>query len=138
MAMGNVNVNVLLESLGLYSIAGLMIVVGLAIFEVTTPYSNWREIQKGNIAVALATGGKIVGLANIFRVVESHHDQTMDVLVGGSFGFVLLLVTYWLFEFLTPSLKVNEEIGKGNIAVGLMAFLLSIGVSLVVGAALVR
>jgi len=39
---------------------------------------------------------------------------------------------------LTPSLKVNEEIRKGNIAVGLMAFLLSIGVSLVVGAALVR
>lgn len=136
--MGNVNVNVLLESLGLYSIAGLMIVVGLAVFEVTTPYSNWREIQKGNIAVALATGGKIVGLANIFRVVESHHDQMMDVLVGGSFGFFLLLTTYWLFEFLTPSLKVNEEIGKGNIAVGLMAFLLSIGVSLVVGAALVR
>ena len=136
--MGTVNVNVLLESLGLYSIAGLMIVVGLAVFEVTTPYSNWREIQKGNIAVALATGGKIVGLANIFRVVESHHDQTRDVLVGGSFGFFLLLTTYWLFEFLTPSLKVNEEIGKGNIAVGLMAFLLSIGVSLVVGAALVR
>lgn len=136
--MGNVNVNVMLESLGLYSIAGLMIIVGLAIFEVTTPYNNWREVQKGNVAVALATGGKVVGLANIFRVVESHHDQTMDVLVGGGFGFFLLLVTYWLFEFLTPSLNVNEEIGKGNIAVGLMAFLLSIGVSLVVGAALVR
>ncbi|TCI53783.1 DUF350 domain-containing protein [Exiguobacterium sp. SH1S21] len=138
MIMGNVTLNVMLESLGLYSIAGLMIVVGLAIFEVTTPYSNWREVQKGNVAVALATGGKVVGLANIFRVVESHHDRMIDVLVGGSFGFFLLLVTYWLFEFLTPSLKVNEEIGKGNIAVGLLAFMLSIGVSLVVGAALVR
>lgn len=136
--MGNVSFNVMLESFGLYTIAGLMIVVGLAIFEVTTPYSNWREIQKGNVAVALATGGKVVGLANIFRVVESHHDRMVDILVGGCFGFFLLLVTYWLFEFLIPSLKVNEEIGKGNIAVGLLAFLLSIGVSLIVGAALVR
>ena len=136
--MGTVSFNVMLESLGLYTIAGLMIVVGLAIFEMTTPYSNWREIQRGNIAVALATGGKIVGLANIFRVVESHHESAFDVIVGGGFGFFLLLVTYWLFEFLTPSLKVNEEIQKGNIAVGLLAFLLSIGVSLVVGAALVR
>jgi len=33
---------------------------------------------------------------------------------------------------------VNDEIQQGNIAVGLLAFLLSIGVSLVVGAALVR
>lgn len=138
MIMGNVSFNVMAESLGLYTIAGLMIVVGLAIFEMTTPYSNWREIQKGNVAVALATGGKIVGLANIFRVVESHHDRTIDVLVGGAFGFVLLLFTYWLFEFLTPSLNVNDEIRNGNVAVGLLAFLLSIGVSLVVGAALVR
>lgn len=138
MLLGNVTFNVMLESFGLYTIAGLMIVVGLAIFEVTTPYSNWREIQKGNIAVALATGGKVVGLANIFRAVESHHDRMVDILVGGGFGFFLLLVTYWLFEFLTPSLKVNEEIGRGNIAVGLLAFFLSIGVSLIVGAALVR
>ncbi|WP_214827813.1 DUF350 domain-containing protein [Exiguobacterium algae] len=136
--MGTVSFNVMLESLGLYTIAGLMIVVGLAIFEVTTPYSNWREIQKGNIAVALATGGKIVGLANIFRVVESHNDAAFDVIAGGGFGFLLLLATYWLFEFLTPTLKVNDEIQKGNIAVGLLAFLLSLGVSLVVGAALVR
>lgn len=136
--MGTITFAVMLESFGLYSMAGLMIVVGLAIFEVTTPYSNWREIQKGNIAVALATGGKIVGLANIFRVVESHHDSTIDIFIGGGFGFILLLVTYWLFEFLTPTLKVNDEIQQGNIAVGLLAFLLSIGVSLVVGAALVR
>ena len=50
-----------------YSVVILCIVVFLALFELVTKYNNWQEIKKGNISVAMATGGKIFGIANIFR-----------------------------------------------------------------------
>ncbi|KLR74011.1 membrane protein, partial [Geobacillus sp. T6] len=42
-----------------FSVAVLCIVVFLAVFELVTKYKNWEEIRKGNVAVAMATGGKI-------------------------------------------------------------------------------
>lgn len=54
--------NVYIQSAANYSVVILCVVVFLAIFEVVTKYKNWEEIQKGNIAVAMATGGKYLGL----------------------------------------------------------------------------
>ena len=53
-----------------------------------------------------------------------------------AFGFVLLLAAYFLFEFLTPVFRVDEEIEQGNRAVGLMAMIISVSLSFIIGAAL--
>ena len=36
----------------------------------------------------------------------------------GIFGFGLLFAGYFIFEFLTPTFKIDEEIEKDNRAVG--------------------
>ena len=41
-----------------YSVVILCLIVFLAIFELVTKYNNWHEIKNGNVAVAMATGGK--------------------------------------------------------------------------------
>lgn len=117
-----------------FSVVILCIIVFLAIFELVTKYSNWEEIKKGNVAVALATGGKIFGIANIFRHSISHHDSLFTMIKWGVYGFALLLLAYFIFEFLTPKFNVDEEIGKGNIAVGFISMIISIGLSFVIGA----
>lgn len=58
-----------------FSVAVLCMVVFLAIFELVTKYKNWDEIKNGNVAVAMATGGKIFGIANIFRYAINHHES---------------------------------------------------------------
>lgn len=118
------------------SIAVLCIIVFLAIFELVTKYKNWEEIKKGNLAVALATGGKIFGIANIFRFSILHSDNILQMIVWGVIGFALLLGAYFIFEFLTPRFKVDEEIAKDNRAVGLLAAFISIGLSFVIGASI--
>ncbi|GAE26148.1 DUF350 domain-containing protein [Halalkalibacter wakoensis JCM 9140] len=45
-----------------YSVSLLALILFLTIFELVTSYHNWEEIKKGNIAVAMATGGKIFGV----------------------------------------------------------------------------
>jgi putative membrane protein len=119
-----------------YSVVILSLVVFLAIFELVTKYKNWDEIKKGNISVAMATGGKIFGIANIFRFSISHHDSLITMIGWGVFGFVLLLIGYFIFEFLTPKFRIDDEIQNDNRAVGFIAMVISIGLSFVIGASI--
>ena len=58
-----------------YTVAVLCTLVFLAIFELVTKYNDWEEIKNGNLSVAMATGGKIFGIANIFRFSSLDHDS---------------------------------------------------------------
>lgn len=117
-----------------YSVVILCMIVFLAIFELVTKYKNWEEIKNGNMAVAMATGGKIFGIANIFRYSIMQHNSLMMMIGWGIFGFVLLLAGYFIYEFLTPKFKIDEEIQKDNRAVGFISMVISIGLSFVIGA----
>jgi putative membrane protein len=55
----------------------------------------------------------------------------------GGLGFLLLLFSYFMFEFLTPSFKVDEEIQRDNRAVGFIAMIISVGLSYVIGASII-
>jgi len=117
-----------------FSVSVLCIIIFLTIFELVTKYKNWEEIKNGNISVAMATGGKIFGICNIFRHSIMHHDNLFTMIGWGIFGFFLLLVAYFIFEFLTPQFHIDKEIEKDNRAVGLISMVISIGLSYVIGA----
>lgn len=128
--------NEFVQTAAYYSVVVLCMIVFLAVFELVTKYRNWEEIKNGNIAVAMATGGKIFGIANIFRHSIQLNDTLLTMITWGVFGFVLLLIGYFIFEFLTPKFKIDEEIENNNIAVGFISMVLSIGLSYVIGAGL--
>lgn len=127
----------IVETLGYFSVVVLCLIVAMALFEVVTKYKNWQEIKNGNVAVALATGGKIMGVCNIFRYSVERHSSFSEMIAWGVFGFVLLIIAYYLYEILTPTFKIDEEIENGNIAVGLISFTISFGLSFVIGASIV-
>ncbi|OCA92343.1 DUF350 domain-containing protein [Pseudobacillus wudalianchiensis] len=129
--------NEFIQLAGYYSVVVVCIILSLAVFELVTKYRNWEEIQRGNMAVAMATGGKIFGLANIFRHSIAHNDHVLTMIGWGAFGFVLLLAGYFIFEFLTPRFKIDEEIEQDNRAVGFISMVISVGLSYVIGAALI-
>lgn len=129
--------NAFINTAGNFSVAVLSLVIFLWIFEIITPYRNWEEIKKGNIAVALATGGKLFGVSNILHYSIMHNDGILFMLLWGFYGFVLLILSYLIFEFLTPMFKVDEEISKDNRAVGIISFIISVGISFVIGAGII-
>ncbi|WP_099158703.1 DUF350 domain-containing protein [Virgibacillus ndiopensis] len=128
--------NVFVETAARYSVVILCTVVFLAIFELVTSYKNWKQIKQGNFAVAMATGGKLFGIATIFRYSIEHNDTLLQSIGWGVFGFILLLLGYFIFEFLTPTIKVDEEIGRGNNAVGFISMLISVGLAFIIGASI--
>ena len=120
-----------------YTVAVLCTLVFLAIFELVTKYNNWEEIKNGNLSVAMATGGKIFGIANVFHYSILNHDSLFTMVGWGLFGFFLLLTGYFIFEFLTPMFNVDKELGKDNRAVGFISMIISIGLSFVIGASII-
>lgn len=126
--------NEFVQTAGYFSVVILCMIVFLAIFELVTKYKNWEEIKNGNVAVAMATGGKIFGIANVFRHSIMHNDKLLMMISWGVFGFFLLLVGYFIFEFLTPKFNIDKEIENNNKAVGLISMIISIGLSYIIGA----
>lgn len=124
--------NNLVEIAAYYSVSVLCLVIFLSVFELVTTYKNWEEIQKGNMAVAMATGGKILGIANVPQKSISQHNSLPQMMGWGLFGFILLLIGYFIFEFLTPRFKIDKEIENDNRAVGFISFVISVGLSFVV------
>jgi putative membrane protein len=125
----------LVSVLAYFSVGILALIVFLSIFEWVTKYDGWEEIRKGNVSVAMATGGKIFGICNIFRFSIQANDTIYESLLWSAVGFLLLLAAYFLFEFLTPVFRIDEEIGKDNRAVGLLAMIISVSLSYIIGAA---
>lgn len=124
-------------SLVYVSVTVLSLIVFLSVFELVTKYRCWSEIKKGNLAVAMATSGKIFGICNIFRFSIEANDSVYQSLIWGAFGFIILLAAYFLFEFLTPVFRIDDEIQKDNRAVGLIAMVISISLSYVIGATVI-
>lgn len=119
---------------GYFSVAVVQLVVYLYCFELVTRYKCWDEIRKGNVAVAMATGGKIFGICNIIRFSINGNSSVYDTMMWSFFGFLLLLIAYFLFEFLTPVFSIDKEIKQDNRAVGLLSMILSISLSYMIGA----
>ncbi|OBR62890.1 hypothetical protein A7K91_09165 [Paenibacillus oryzae] len=129
--------NAYASSLVFVSVTVLSLIVFLWVFEMMTKYKCWKEIKRGNMAVAMATGGKIFGICNIFRFSIEANDSIYQSLIWGAFGFVILLLAYFLFEFMTPVFRIDEEIASDNRAVGLIAMIISVSLSYVIGATVI-
>lgn len=132
--MGSIFEHDYVYTVGVYSLVVVALIVFLVIFDLVTKYKTWDEIKNGNVAVALATGGKIFGVANVFRYSIIHKDSIISMLGWGTFGFILLMFVYYLFEFLTPGFNVDKELEKDNRAVGLLSFIISVSLSYIIGA----
>jgi putative membrane protein len=126
--------NPYLSALVIFSVAVLVLIVFLTVFELVTKYNDWQEIKAGNLSVAMATGGKIFGICNVFHYAIQNNESIGHALIWSGFGFVLLLISYFIFEFLTPYFKIDEEIKKDNRAVGFLAMVISVSISFVIGA----
>lgn len=126
----------LVETAGYFSVVVLCLILTMVLFEIVTKYKNWQEIQKGNMAVAMATGGKIFGVANIFRYSIENHNSLPEMIGWGLYGFALLIVAYFLFEFLTPKFNIDREIENDNRSVGFISLSISVGLSFVIGASI--
>ncbi|MBD2860448.1 DUF350 domain-containing protein [Paenibacillus oceani] len=121
-----------------------ILIVGIMVFMVTTPYNEYKLIREGastddprkiNAAKAAAhdLGGKIIGLSIVLASAVYHSVSLLDLLVWGLVGIVFQIVVFYIFELVTP-FKVVSEIPNGNVSVGIFASRLSVATGLLMAA----
>jgi putative membrane protein len=59
----------------------------------------------------------------------------MSLLAAAAFGLLgilMLLIGFKVFEWLTPRVHIEEELAKGNVAVGIAVGAVALGISLII------
>lgn len=101
--------------------------LGMIVFSLMTPFKDMEELKKGNVAVGIALGGKFLSTALILGVAAYTNSSIWFMMLWFAIGYVCLIAAYWIFELLTPSFKVSDQLVQGNVAVGIMLFAVYLG-----------
>ncbi|MCL6602074.1 MAG: DUF350 domain-containing protein [Paenibacillus sp.] len=111
--------------------------LGMLIFGLMTPYKDMEELKNGNVAVALALGGKFLATAIILGVAAFTNTSIWFMMLWFGVGYLCLIAAYWIFELLTPGFTISEHLKKGNVAVGIMLCMVFIGTAFAVSSLII-
>lgn len=115
----------------------LLQVIGMIIFGLMTPFKDMEELKKGNVAVALALGGKFLATAIIVGIAAYTNTSIWHMMLWFAVGYVCLIAAYWIFELFTPGFKISEQLQEGNVAVGTMLCLVFVGTAFAVSSLII-
>jgi putative membrane protein len=108
----------------------LLQMIGVFIFTKVMPLNEMEELKNGNAAVGVAMGGEFLATAVILGAAAYSNSAIWYVALWFVVGFACLLITYKVFDWLTPGLKLSEHLHNGNIAVGILLACVFVGISI--------
>ncbi|MBU5673450.1 DUF350 domain-containing protein [Paenibacillus brevis] len=111
--------------------------LGMVIFNWMTPYNDMEELKRGNKAAALAMGGKFIGTAIILGVSAYTNSSIWFMILWFAVGYICLIAVYWIFEWVTPTIKVSDALKEGNVAVGILLCMVFIGMAFAVSSLII-
>lgn len=111
--------------------------LGMVIFNWMTPYNDMEELKRGNKAAALAMGGKFIGTAIILGVSAYTNSSIWFMILWFAVGYICLISVYWIFEWVTPTIKVSDALKEGNVAVGILLCMVFIGMAFAVSSLII-
>lgn len=133
-------------NVAIYSVLGIVLMlVGNFLIDLIVPCHFPTEIKKGNMAVGWLSAGSFVGIGMILRtVIMSPASAAAETLLSGitsSIIYFVVGIAFFMLGYVTVQLfnkkyNLNDEIGKGNTAAGIMVFGIFVGLSLVISGAI--
>ena len=134
-------------NVAIYSVLGIVLMlVGNFLIDLIVPCHFPTEIKKGNAAVGWLSAGSFVGIGTILRTVimSPAAAAVEETLLTGLTSSILYFVVGILFFMLgyvvvllfNKKYNLNDEIGNGNTAAGIMVFGIFVGLALVISGAI--
>ncbi len=127
----------------IYSMLGIILMmVGNFVIDLLVPCHFPTEIKNGNQAVGWLCAGSFIGIGMIMRAAilspaaVSAEESILSGITSSVFYFVLgtifFVLGYFIVDWFNKKYNLNEEIGKGNVAAGIMVFGIFVGLALVI------
>ena len=104
--------------LGHFSIAILMLGLGIVLYLVITPVNEYRLIQQGNQAAALTLGSAMLGITLPLAAALGSSINFWDIVIWGSDAIILQLLVFFLLDLILRGLAErikNEEMSAALI-----------------------
>ncbi|OPH46849.1 hypothetical protein BC351_13000 [Paenibacillus ferrarius] len=110
---------------------------GMYIFSLMTPYREMEEVNNGNVAVGISMGGQFVATAIVLGIAAYTNSSISHMSLWFAAGYVCVVATYWVFDWLTPGVKLSDQLKQGNVAVGTLLAAVYIGIAIAVSSLIV-
>lgn len=120
----------------------LLMALGNFLIDLIVPCHFPTEIEKGNTAVGWLSAGSFIGIGIILRTAimtptaAAIEESIVAGLVSSALYFVIGIVCFMLgyivIDLLNRKYKLNDEIGKGNEAAGVMVFGIFVGLAILI------
>ncbi|MBQ2802548.1 MAG: DUF350 domain-containing protein [Lachnospiraceae bacterium] len=127
----------------IYSVLGIVLMMlGNWLIDLIVPCHFPTEIKKGNTAVGWLSAGSFIGIGVILRsavmspaaqiVEESLASGLISTVLYFVLGVVFFMLGYVIMNAFNKKYNLNEEIGNGNTAAGIMVFGIFLGLAVVI------
>lgn len=132
-----------LLEVAIYSCVGIVLMMlGNFLIDLIIPCSFPEEIKKGNKAVGFVSAGTNIGVGILLRAAISSPavDAMRETLAEGLLssvvyfvaGVLFFMLGYIVINLLHKQYNLNEEIGNGNTAAGIMVAGIFIGLAVTI------
>ena len=100
-----------------FAISIVLLVVGVAVYTMVTPFRERELLRHGNVAAATVLSGAVVALAIPLAALLATTREVLDILVWGVVAILLQLVTVLIVLHLMKRLQLRVD--DGNLAAAL-------------------
>jgi putative membrane protein len=100
-----------------FAISIVLLVVGVAVYTMVTPFRERELLRHGNVAAATVLSGAVVALAIPLAALLATTRDVLDILVWGIVAILLQLVTVLIVLHLMKRLQLRVD--DGNVAAAL-------------------
>ncbi len=133
----------------IYSCLGIVLMMfGNFLIDLIIPCSFPEEIKRGNRAVGFVSAGTNIGVGILLKAAiaspaaaESAKETLLSGLSGSILyfiiGIVFFMLGYLVIRFFNKQYNLNEEVGSGNMAAGIMVAGIFIGLAIVISGVIV-
>ena len=134
-----------LVSVAIYSVLGIVLMLlGSFLVDLVIPCSFPEEIKKGNKAIGWISAGVYIAVGFIIRAAISSPAEVIDAIENSltagllstvfyyALGAIFLMIGYVLLKLINKKYNLNEEVGEGIAAAGIMVFGMFVGLGLVI------
>ncbi len=132
-----------LMNVGIYSLLGIVLMLlGNFLIDLIVPCHFPTEIKKGNTAVGWLCAGSFIGIGLILKaaIMSPAASEVEETLLSGmissalyfAIGIICFIVGYLIVSLFNKKYNLNEEIGNGNAAAGIMVFGIFVGLAIVI------
>lgn len=132
----------------IYSCLGIVLMLlGNFLIDLIIPCSFPEEIKKGNQAVGFVSAGTNIGVGVLLRAAiaspqaeairESIFSGVLSSLLYFALGIVFFMLGYVVINICHRQYSLNDEIGKGNTAAGIMVAGIFIGLAIAISGVIV-